>query len=154
MIRSVVNLLFFKSILLLLDGLRDLGAGTAERQVAPVTHRQAPSALLFLHGKVLGVQQPWMSEIGRPRPNRRLPVVLSRDEVAALRSGLASEWQLLGQLLYGTGLRISEGLPAAHAQCPVSASAPPSSSRCGKGANQASSTGGMENTSTQPKKLT
>ncbi len=82
----------------------------SERQVAPATHRQALSALLFLYGKVLGVQLPWMSQIGRPQPKRRLPVVMSRDEVAAVLSGLASEWRLFGQLLYGTGLRITEGL--------------------------------------------
>jgi len=82
----------------------------SERQVAPATHRQALSALLFLYGKVLGVQLPWMSEIGRPRPQRRLPVVMSRDEVAHVLSRLDSEWRLFGQLLYGTGMRITEGL--------------------------------------------
>lgn len=82
----------------------------SERQVAPATHRQALSALLFLYGKVLGVQLPWMSEIGRPHPKRRLPVVMSRDEVAALLAGLAPEWKLFGKLLYGTGMRITEGL--------------------------------------------
>lgn len=82
----------------------------SERQVAPATHRQALSALLFLYGKVLGVQLPWMSEIGRPRPKRRLPVVMSREEVAAVLAGLAPEWKLFGQLLYGTGMRITEGL--------------------------------------------
>jgi len=45
-----------------------------ERQVASATHRQALSVLLFLYGKVLGVELPWMSETGRPRPQRRLPV--------------------------------------------------------------------------------
>jgi len=78
--------------------------------VAAATHRQALSALLFLYGKVLGVQLPWMAEIGRPRPQRRLPVVMSRDEVAAVLSGLDAEWRLFGQLLYGTGMRITEGL--------------------------------------------
>ncbi|RQO61335.1 integrase [Paucibacter sp. KBW04] len=82
----------------------------SERQVAPATHRRALSALLFLYGKVLGVQLPWMSEIGRPRPQRRLPVVMSRDEVVNVLSSLDLEWRLFGQLLYGTGMRITEGL--------------------------------------------
>lgn len=82
----------------------------SERQVAVATHRQALSALLFLCGKVLGVQLAWMSEIGRPRPQRRLPVVMSRDEVVKVLSGLGVEWRLFGQLLYGTGMRITEGL--------------------------------------------
>jgi len=50
-----------------------------QRQVAVSTHRQALSALLFLYGKVLEVQLPWMAEIGRPVPKRRLPVVLTPD---------------------------------------------------------------------------
>lgn len=81
-----------------------------ERQVAPSTHRQALSALLFLDGKVLGQQLPWMDDIGRPVPKRRLPVVLSREEVGEVLSRLTGTHQLLAQLLYGTGLRISEAL--------------------------------------------
>ena len=37
----------------------------SERQVAASTHRQAPSALLFLYREVLRIDLPWMSEIGR-----------------------------------------------------------------------------------------
>jgi integron integrase len=81
-----------------------------ERGVASATHRQALSALLFLYGKVLGVQLPWMAEIGRPRAQRRLPVVLTREELAALFGRLQPPWLLLARLLYGTGMRISEGL--------------------------------------------
>lgn len=47
----------------------------SERGVAPSTHRQELGALLFFYGKVLGMELPWMSEIGRPRATRRLPVV-------------------------------------------------------------------------------
>lgn len=84
----------------------------AERRVAPATHQQALSALLFLYQKVLGQRLPWMDEIGRPQRPPRLPVVMSRDEVARLLAALAP-WpvlQLFGQLLYGTGLRLMEGL--------------------------------------------
>lgn len=82
----------------------------AERCVAPSTHRQALSALLFLYGKVLEVQLPWMVEIGRPVPKRRLPVVLSADEVATVLARMEGEHALMARLLYGTGLRIAEGL--------------------------------------------
>lgn len=89
----------------------------AEREVAPGTHRQALSALLFLYQKVLRVPVPWVTEIGRPRSEKRLPVVLSVDEVAAVLAGL-DEHQflngvphgLVGRLLYGTGMRLLEGL--------------------------------------------
>lgn len=81
-----------------------------ERQVAASTHRQALSALLFLYQKVLGMELPWMQEIGRPRQARRLPVVLTQDEVSRLLSALDGEAAVLAQLLYGTGMRLMEGL--------------------------------------------
>ena len=80
------------------------------RHVAASTHKQALSALLFFYGKVLALDLPWMKEIGRPRTKRRLPVVLSPDEVAKLLCFLDSEHRLFAQLLYGTGMRINEGL--------------------------------------------
>ncbi|WP_397536002.1 integron integrase [Roseateles sp.] len=83
----------------------------ADRGLAPSTHKQALSALLFLFGKVLGVSLPWMSEIGRPQVQRRLPVVLAVDEVGALLAQVqGAEHRLLARLLYGTGLRITEAL--------------------------------------------
>jgi integron integrase len=83
----------------------------ADRGLAPSSHRQALSALLFLYGKVLGVSLPWTTEIGRPQTPRRLPVVLSVDEVVALFAQMdEGVHRLLARLLYGTGLRISEAL--------------------------------------------
>lgn len=82
----------------------------ADRGLAPSSHRQALSALLFLYGKVLGQDLPWMSEIGRPVPRRRLPVVLSSEEVLEVLRHLSGEHLTLARLLYGTGLRISEAL--------------------------------------------
>ena len=81
-----------------------------ERQVSASTHKQALSALLFLYQKVLGLSVPWMEEIGRPQRPPRLPVVLSQDEVARLLAALPDEHRLFGQLLYGTGMRLLEGL--------------------------------------------
>ncbi len=82
----------------------------AERGLAPASHRQALSAVLFLYGKVLGQQLPWMQDIGRPVPKRRLPVVLSVPEVREVLAQMTGEHLLLAQLLYGTGLRITEAL--------------------------------------------
>jgi integron integrase len=88
-----------------------------DRQVAPSTHKQALSALLFLYQKVLRQHLPWMEEIGKPRTERRLPVVLSAEEVGALLARLDLQQQqtgqpcgLLARLLYGTGMRLLEGL--------------------------------------------
>lgn len=83
-------------------------AGT--RKVSASTHKQALSALLFLYGKVLGVQLPWMADIGRPRTQRRLPVVLDTNEVRRILALIQGEHRLLAQLLYGTGMRITEAL--------------------------------------------
>ena len=80
------------------------------RNVAASTHKQALSALLFFFSKVLGVDLPWMKEIGRPRTKIRLPVVLSPEEVARILCVLKGEHRLFAQLLYGTGMRINEGL--------------------------------------------
>jgi integron integrase len=81
-----------------------------KRNVAPSTHRQALAALLFLYGKVLEIDLPWLQEIGRPRTQRRLPVVLTKEEVQRVLGLMEGEYQLLAQLLYGTGMRITEGL--------------------------------------------
>ena len=84
-----------------------------ERGVAAATHRQALAALLFFYRKVLGLDLPWINEIGRPRAARRLPVVLTPDEVARILGFLDGEHRLFAQLLYGTGMRISEGCSVA-----------------------------------------
>lgn len=81
-----------------------------ERHVAVSTHRQALSAILFLYGKVLQIDLPRLNDIGRPRATRKLPVVLSQPELNAIFSLLRGEHQLLAKLLYGTGMRLSEGL--------------------------------------------
>lgn len=81
-----------------------------DRHVAAATHKQALSALLFLYQKVLGQDIPWMTEIGRPKERVRLPVVLTHDEIAHVLGKLPDEHRLMGQLLYGTGMRILEGV--------------------------------------------
>jgi len=82
----------------------------AERRVSASTHRQALSALLFLYGEVLGVELPWLDGISRPRQVKRLPVVLSADEVRRIFRFMEGEHLLMAQLLYGTGLRIMEAM--------------------------------------------
>jgi integron integrase len=81
-----------------------------ERKVSASTHNQALSALLFLYRGVLGIQLPWMDGIQRPAHKRRIPSVLTRDEVAGLLAQMQGETALLAKLLYGTGMRLMEGL--------------------------------------------
>ena len=81
-----------------------------EKQVAPATHRQALNALLFLYRQVLGMELPWMQQIGRPPERKRIPVVLTVQEVQTLLSQMAGTEELLAALLYGSGLRLREAL--------------------------------------------
>jgi integron integrase len=81
-----------------------------ERNVAAATQNQAKAALLFLHREVLGVQLPWLGEIVTARPSQRLPVVLTPAEVRALLHELSGTMELVAALLYGTGMRLMEGL--------------------------------------------
>jgi integrase len=82
----------------------------AERRVCVSTHQQALSALLFLYQRVLGLELPWMDGLARPVSKKRIPVVLSPDEVQRVLSHLKGEHLLLASLLYGGGLRLMEGL--------------------------------------------
>jgi integron integrase len=82
-----------------------------DRKVSASTHKQALAALIFFYSKVLCIDLPWLNEIGRPRTTRRLPVVLSQDEVMRILAAIEGlDNQVLAQLLYGTCMRINEGL--------------------------------------------
>jgi len=81
-----------------------------ERRVAASTHNQALSALLFLYREVLCVDLPWLDGINRPSTPKRIPTVLTTAEVAALLAALPPDTALVARLLYGTGMRLMEGL--------------------------------------------
>lgn len=81
-----------------------------EGKVAASTQNQALSALLFLYREVLGIELPWMCDVVRAKQPRRLPTVLSEDEVARLLGRMEGRAWLVASLLYGTGLRLLEGL--------------------------------------------
>lgn len=80
----------------------------ADRQVSASTQNQALSAILFLYEVALGRRLAWMGEIVRAQRPVRLPVVLSRDEVALLLSRLRGPVWLMAALMYGAGLRLLE----------------------------------------------
>lgn len=81
-----------------------------ERKVSASTHNQALSAVLFLYREVLGIDLPWLSNIGRPQQTKRIPSVLTKDEVAGLLAQMDGTPALLARLLYGTGMRLMEGI--------------------------------------------
>lgn len=81
-----------------------------DREVAPSTAKQALSALLFLYREVLRTDLPWLTGLQHPKGQPRLPVVLSQDEVRRLLAATSGTPCLVLRLLYGTGLRMMEGL--------------------------------------------
>ena len=98
---------------------REMGAGevraflthlAAERSVSASTQSQALNALVFLYKEVIQGPLGWIDSFERPRRGARVPDVLSKAEVAQLFAHLAGTQRLIAQLLYGTGLRLLEGL--------------------------------------------
>jgi integron integrase len=79
-----------------------------QQHVAASTQNQALSALLFLYAEVL--QQPLEGPIHavRAKQTEHLPTVLTRDEVIRVLDALTGVHQLMGKLLYGSGLRLME----------------------------------------------
>jgi integron integrase len=79
-------------------------------KVSASTQNQAKSAILFLYREVLGQELPWLDGVESARESRRLPVVLTPAEVGAVLGRLKGVHALLGRLLYGTGMRLMEGM--------------------------------------------
>ena len=98
---------------------RELGAAEVEAflthlavagNVAASTQNQAKSALLFLYREVLEAELSWLDNVERAKAPKRLPVVLTREEVHGVLVRLSGTHWLIASLLYGAGLRIMEGL--------------------------------------------
>lgn len=81
-----------------------------ERKVAAATQNQARSALLFLYKELLAIDLPWLNDVEQAKKPKRMPVVLTEQEVQRLLAKLPESWSLLGKLLYGTGMRLLEAL--------------------------------------------
>lgn len=81
-----------------------------ERNVSSSTQNQAKSALLFLYKEVLGLELPWLDNVTQAKVPKRLPVVMTQQEVQAVLTRLDGTVWLIASLLYGSGLRIMECL--------------------------------------------
>jgi integron integrase len=81
-----------------------------ERDVSASTQAQALAALLFLYRQVFNQDLPWLNGVVRARRPRHTPVVFTRGEVRRVLEQMPGVHGLLGRLLYGAGLRLSEGL--------------------------------------------
>jgi integron integrase len=78
--------------------------------VSASTQNQAFSALLFLYQQVLEVDPGRIAGVIRANRPKRLPVVLTPDEVHQVLAELNDPYRLVAQLLYGAGLRLLECL--------------------------------------------
>jgi integron integrase len=81
-----------------------------DRNVAASTQNQAKSALLFLYREVLQIELPWLDEVIAAKAAKRLPVVLTQVEVRDLLGAMSGAMGLIASMLYGTGMRLLEGL--------------------------------------------
>jgi integron integrase len=81
-----------------------------QHHVSASTQNQALAALLFLYRHVLRRPFTDVPAIIRARTPPRLPVVLSRDEVRTLLGHMSGTPRLVARLLYGSGVRLLEGL--------------------------------------------
>ena len=81
-----------------------------ERRVAKATQRQAFNAILFLYRHVLDVEITGLDGAVRSKIPRRLPVVLTREEIARVLSRLPGCHRLMAGIIYGGGLRLQECL--------------------------------------------
>lgn len=72
------------------------------------TQNQALAALLFLY-QVLGVQLGNI-EMVRAKKDKRLPTVLSVDEVMCVLENMSGVYRIMAEIMYGGGLRLNECL--------------------------------------------
>jgi integron integrase len=79
-------------------------------KVSGSTQNQALAALLFLYREVLGRELEGLDGAVRARTPRRLPTVLSRDEVRAIFEMHGEDGALVPHILYGAGMRLLECL--------------------------------------------
>jgi integron integrase len=98
---------------------RDLGSAevtaflthlAVDLDVASSTQNQARSALLFLYRDVLSIPLEAPQNVVAAKMPRRLPTVLTSDEVRSVLRQMSGEHRLMAQLLYGSGLRLMECL--------------------------------------------
>jgi integron integrase len=80
------------------------------RRVAASTQNQALCALLFLYRHVLEQDFPWLDDLVWAKKPERIPVVLSSIEVSTLLTAMSGMRRMQASLLYGTGMRLLEGL--------------------------------------------
>ena len=80
------------------------------KKVSASTQSQALSAILFLYHHVLKEPLEWMNAAVRAKKPKRLPVVLTREEVKSIIDAMQGAPRLVATFIYGPGLRLNECL--------------------------------------------
>ena len=76
--------------------------------VSSSTQNQAFNAILFLYNQVLNAKMPENINSCRSKKPVKLPTVLSREETMRIIRSMTGIHQLMGKLIYGSGLRVIE----------------------------------------------
>lgn len=87
-----------------------LSSLASESHVSASTQNQALNAILFLYREVLRKEIGYVNGVVRAKRSKRLPVVLTRQEVRSIVGLLNGPEWIMGMLLYGAGLRLMECL--------------------------------------------
>jgi integron integrase len=91
------------------DDVRSFLTELATRQrVSASTQKQALNALVFLRREALAQEPGEFGDFARARKLLRIPVVLSREECQRLFAALTGTPRLMAELMYGSGLRLTE----------------------------------------------
>ena len=85
-----------------------LSSLATDSKVSASTQNQALNALLFLYSKVLEKKIGLVQGVVRASRPRRLPVVLTKEEIKEILDSLTGAPWLMAMLLYGSGLRLME----------------------------------------------
>ncbi len=81
-----------------------------EKSLSEATQKQALNAIVFLYKRVFGVNINVKINPVKTRKKLRLPVVMTKQEVAMVLSQLKPGHLLMANLMYGSGLRLMECL--------------------------------------------
>lgn len=85
-----------------------LSSLATDSKVSASTQNQALHALLFLYQEILQRKIGFVEGVIRAQRPKRLPVVLTREEVRKILGGMSGTPWLMATLLYGAGLRLME----------------------------------------------
>ena len=81
-----------------------------DQKVAASTQNQALNAILFLYREVLKQDLEGRIDAIRAKRPKRLPTVLTREEVRPVLDAMSGTPQLIARFLYGSGLHLMEAI--------------------------------------------